>query len=143
MRASESELAEIMNRGGRQQVKKKSTKRSKLESDLEAQLTRMECVEWRQEYKFHSVREWRFDLAWPDLYFAVEVDGLVRDGKGGHQTMSGVTEDCRKHAEALLWGWQVYRCTNAMIKSGEAAETILRLLTRRETQLSRGTSNAL
>jgi hypothetical protein len=30
-----------------------------------------------REHRFHPVRKWRFDLAWPELLLAIEVDGGV------------------------------------------------------------------
>lgn len=112
--------------------KKRASKRSKLEDSLSSQLVRIGVIEWREEYKFHSTRDWRFDFAWPDLKIAAEVEGLIHNAtQGGHQTMKGYTENCIKYNEAALWGWQVYRFTNPMIKSGEAAEVIQRALMRR------------
>ena len=115
--------------------KPNTTRRTKLEQSLTAQLERIDVPEWVEEYKFHSIRDWRFDFAWPDLQIAVEVEGLIHNAtQGGHQTMKGYTANCEKYNEATLWNWQVYRFTNPMVKSGEAAVLIQRALTRRANQ---------
>lgn len=134
MKVSESEFAQIMNRGGRggvpKSAKKKQSRRSKLESSIEAQLERVGVAGFVSEYKFHSVREWRFDFAHPDLKLAIECEGYTRDGKGRHQNPEGMTEDARKYNEAALWGWVVLRFTQPMVKSGEAVELIQRMAAR-------------
>ncbi len=57
-----------------------------------------------REYRFHPERRWRFDFAWPDIKLAVEIDG-----RGRHQTVVGVRNDCEKLNEALRLGWRVLR----------------------------------
>lgn len=78
-----------------------------------------------REYRFHPTRLWRFDFAWLDLKLAVEVEGVVWQGKGGrHQRADGLTKDCQKYGAAMELGWDVYRCTQTMVDSGEALNTI-------------------
>ena len=83
-----------------------------------------------REFIFHPVRRWRFDLAWPERKLALEVDGVVyhEAGKGRHQTVSGVEQDCNKFNEALLLNWRILRVTQAQVKSGEALAFIERAL---------------
>ena len=120
---------------GKKPVKKKrASRRSNLEQSLELQLQGMDLPEWKTDYRFHSVREWKLDFAWPDHLFAVEVDGTIRNGQGDHQTTKGMTNDCQKQAEAMLWGWRLMRCTAPMVKSGEAADYVQRILTRIVTE---------
>lgn len=57
-----------------------------------------------REYRFHPVRKWRLDFAWPDIRLGIEIDG-----RGRHQTVAGVRSDCEKHNEALKMGWRVLR----------------------------------
>ena len=57
-----------------------------------------------RELRFHPERRWRFDFAWPDIKLAVEIDG-----RGRHQTVVGVRNDCEKLNEALRLGWRVLR----------------------------------
>ena len=61
------------------------------------------------EHRFASPRRWRFDFAWPVEKLAVEIDGLVWNNRGGHQTVAGIMADCEKYETALLNGWRVYR----------------------------------
>ena len=36
-------------------------------------LLRSEGYEFKQEFKFHPDRKWRFDFAWPEQKIAIEV----------------------------------------------------------------------
>ena len=131
--------SEVIALGGREVGTKKPAvkgRRSNLESDLEAQLRLIGLHDFETDYRFHSVREWKLDIAWPDLRFAIEVDGTIKSGQGGHQTTEGMTEDYQKQCEAMFWGWQIMRCTGPMVKSGEAADFALRLITRRAKEYS-------
>lgn len=71
------------------------------------------------ELRFHPVRKWRFDFAWPDRKLAAEVDGGVWIG-GRHNRGTGFERDCEKLNAAAVLGWRVLRFTTAMIKDGRA-----------------------
>lgn len=89
------------------------------------------------EYKFdQGGRGWRFDRAWPQLLFAVEIEGLTYDG-GRHQRIDGFTEDLRKYGAAMMQGWDVYRCTPAMLGAGDAM-TVIRYMLERNTNKNTG-----
>lgn len=89
-----------------------------------------------REYRFHDDRKWRFDFAYPQYMLAIEVEGITHYGKnadgtmklGRHQTGKGIEADLEKYQAAMLLGWNVYRCSGRMIKSGEAIQTIETLL---------------
>ena len=75
----------------------------------------------QREFLFHKKRKWRFDLAWPDLLIAVEVEGGIWTG-GRHVRGEGYEGDCEKYNEAQLAGWMVLRFTPGMIKKGKVGK---------------------
>jgi very-short-patch-repair endonuclease len=80
-----------------------------------------------REYRFHPVRRWRIDFAWPDKMLAVEVEGGVYSG-GRHTRGAGFEADCIKYNTLAETGWTLFRYTPSMIKSGEALAQIERWL---------------
>lgn len=79
-------------------------RRSEAEELLAFALKQRCAVQPVRELRFHPTRRWRFDFAWPDQKLAVEIDG-----RGRHQTVTGVRGDCEKHNEAVRLGWRVLR----------------------------------
>lgn len=78
-----------------------------------------------REYQFHPKRRWKFDFAWPDRMFAVEVEGgLYTNGR--HTRGAGYEKDIEKYNEALLLGWRVLRVSPAQIRKGQALTWIIR-----------------
>lgn len=77
----------------------------------------------RQRLAFQQLRDWRFDFAWPDRRFAVEVEGVTEHG-GRHQQIGGFIGDIEKYHAALSLGWTVYRTTGTLIKSGATISLI-------------------
>jgi len=55
------------------------------------------------EYRFHPVRKWRFDAAYPAYMIAIEYEGM----NGRHQTWTGFINDRIKYNEATAMGWVV------------------------------------
>jgi very-short-patch-repair endonuclease len=95
------------------------------QSDLEREfLTR-----WRQlapdapepvtEYRFHPVRRFRFDFAWPDALVAVECEGGVWT-RGRHTRGAGFVADCEKYNAATSLGCKLYRETADMLRADPA-----------------------
>ena len=86
----------------------------------------------RARLKAEELKDWRFDFAFPLMRFAIEVEGVTSWGKnkdgsmrlGRHQTGKGMEEDLIKYDSAMRLGWDVYRCSGAMVKSGRAIQTI-------------------
>ncbi len=72
-----------------------------------------------REWRFHPIRRWRFDFAWPDLMLAVEIEGGIYVS-GRHTRGAGFEEDCRKYAEAVCMGWRVLRLPAGWVETGEA-----------------------
>ena len=100
---------------------------SKPEEALAYQLSMIGFEKPMRELRFHSTRRWRFDFAWPDHKVACEVEGLTRQG-GRHQRIEGFEKDLEKYEAAMLDGWNVYRVSPAMIKSGRALTVLAKLL---------------
>lgn len=70
-----------------------------------------------QEHRFHPVRRWRFDFAWPELKLALEIDGARwGGGQGGHQLVSQMDKDHEKLNTAASMGWLVLHATPQRIK---------------------------
>jgi len=67
-----------------------------------------------REWRFHPVRRWRFDFAWPDRLVAVECEGGVWS-QGRHVRGRGFENDCWKYNSAAVLGWKVLRVTGGML----------------------------
>ncbi|MBU9316557.1 endonuclease domain-containing protein [Burkholderia multivorans] len=80
-----------------------------------------------REHRFHPVRRFRFDFAWPHAKVAVEIEGGVWTG-GRHTRGDGFESDAHKYNLAALDGWRVFRFTGAMVKSGAAISTVIQAL---------------
>ncbi|MFD2177780.1 hypothetical protein A8L45_08045 [Veronia pacifica] len=102
---------------------------SNLEATLAMQLLVVGVPEPEREYRFHPIRRWRFDFAWPDRLLAVEVEGGGWSG-GRHTRCKGFASDMVKYSEAMRLGWTVYRCDGGLIQSGEAITAIETILAR-------------
>ena len=66
---------------------------------------------FEREYKFHPVRKWRFDFAYPQYMIAIEYEGVFGGGKSRHTNVVGYTKDTEKYNEAAKLGWIVLRYT--------------------------------
>ena len=78
-----------------------------------------------REYRFHPVRRFRFDFAWPEQKIAAEVQGgqWIRGG-GRHQRGSSLDNEYTKMNLAILSGWRVFLFSTNMINDGSAAATL-------------------
>jgi very-short-patch-repair endonuclease len=101
--------------------------RTRLEDDLVHKLALAGLPKPSREYRFHPIRRWRFDLAWPVHKLAVEVDGGTYSG-GRHVRGAGFERDCEKFNAATIAGWRVMHFTGGMIRSGEAVRAITEAL---------------
>jgi len=82
--------------------------------------TGMEAV---YEYRFHPVRKWRFDVAFPERRVALEIEGAVWT-RGRHTRGAGFLGDMEKYNTATQMGWRVYRCTWQEVENGQAVELL-------------------
>lgn len=81
----------------------------------------------KQRLREAGLKNWRFDFAWPDRRFAVEVEGGGWTG-GGHTRGAGFRDDLVKYHHALRLGWVVYRCDGDMVKQGIASQMVVEFL---------------
>ena len=72
-----------------------------------------------REYRFHPMRQWRFDFAWPEHRVAVEIDGGMFV-HGRHQRGPQFAKDCEKLNQATLLGWRVLRYTTIDLRQSGA-----------------------
>lgn len=79
------------------------------------------------EHRFHPVRRWRLDYAWPERKIGLELHGGVHNG-GRHTRGKGFVADREKMNEALALGWRVIEITPEHIKNGSARRWLKRLL---------------
>ncbi len=77
------------------------------------------------EFRFHPLREWRFDYALVNERIAIEVEGGVYT-EGRHVRPTGYLEDLRKYRAAVLLGWRLLRYAPPDI--GEAVGDVRLLL---------------
>lgn len=80
-----------------------------------------------REVRFHPVRRFRFDLAWPERKLAVEIDGAIWT-QGRHARGKGIESDAVKYSEAAIAGWRVMRVTTGMVADGSALSLVERAL---------------
>lgn len=74
-----------------------------------------------------GLRDWRADFAVPDARLLIEIEGGAWSG-GRHTRGGGFSSDLRKYDAAARLGWTIYRCDPAMVRSGQAVETVRILL---------------
>lgn len=101
-------------------------KRESLELALIQQLRAAGITGWEREYEFHPTRKWRFDIAFPLYWLAVEVDGGTWSA-GRHVQSDGYENDCEKIAEAMVLGWSVLRVTSKQVRNWKALGWIEKL----------------
>ena len=100
---------------------------SNAESLFAFQLAALKLPPANTEYRFHPIRQWRFDFSWPDRMLAVEIDGAVWT-KGRHVRGYGAIEDMAKMNEAQRLGWRVLRFPTRQVKDGSAIEYVRKML---------------
>ena len=75
------------------------------------------------EHRFHPIRRWRFDYAWPDHKIALEVEGGVWTG-GRHTSSVGFIKDMEKYNAAACLGWRIIRCQPSTLMKLATIETL-------------------
>ncbi|MGY6272420.1 hypothetical protein ACXIUT_22260 [Achromobacter denitrificans] len=100
---------------------------SALEERFARDLRALKVLEPQREYRFALPRMWRFDFAWPEQRFAVEIEGGVWTN-GRHTRGSGFVADTEKYNAAALAGWKVLRFTEKSVRDGSAVELVAQVL---------------
>lgn len=91
------------------------------------QLKALKLPPWQTEYRFHATRLWRFDIAFPELKLAIEVEGGLYV-QGRHSRGAGAEADMDKYGEAFALGWSVLRVSPRKVKSGAAVMWVERAI---------------
>lgn len=105
----------------------RQTKSEELVAHLLTRILQQGLPTPEREVRFHPTRRWRFDLCWPALKLAVEVDGGTW-AQGRHTRGTGYRDDCIKLNEAALLGWRVLRVTSDMVRDDSALAVIDRAM---------------
>jgi len=133
-------------------VMEKQSDRQKYSRELLVQIKNAGLPEPTQEYRFHPVRLWRLDFAYPEKKIAIEVDGggwgrpvvcnrchqtvmryvngrsyPVREG-GRHHTAKGSEADNEKKNALAEMGWRVVTYNPSHIKDGSALQNLRKVL---------------
>lgn len=90
-------------------------------------------VEAEYEYRFHPVRKWRFDVAFPEAMVAVEIEGGVWS-YGRHNRAATFLRDMEKYNEATMAGWSILRYAWKDVESGAIVEPICKTIALRRQQ---------
>jgi hypothetical protein len=80
------------------------------------------------EHYFAKPRMWRFDLAWPSMMLALEIQGGEWHKGGAHGFGKGLQDDCERQCEAVIRGWWVMTVTHSQVKNGQAHAWIERAI---------------
>lgn len=75
------------------------------------------------EYKFDSIRKWRFDFAWPDQKLALECQGGLFIG-GRHSRGASLLKEHEKLNAAACAGWRILYTTPVELCMAETVATI-------------------
>jgi len=86
------------------------------------------------EHKFHPVRRWRFDLAWPEHKLALEVQGGIFTN-GRHTRGAALLKEWEKLNTAAEMGWRIVFCQPSDLMKTETIEMLKRcMLKQTETE---------
>ncbi len=84
----------------------------------------LEGAPYEVEYKFHPTRKWQFDIAWPEIMIALEIEGK------GHASFNRYQRDIEKYNAAAELGWRVFRISYKQIWSHDISvlETLVSIV---------------
>lgn len=90
-----------------------------LADTLALQISALRLPRGVREFKGIEGRQFRCDLAWPNLKICVEVDGGDQSF-GRHSRAGGMASDAEKQNLLTLAGWRCFRFTGSQVRSGAA-----------------------
>jgi len=88
-----------------------------------------------KEYRFDAKRRWRFDVAFPAVKVAIEIEGGVWN-YGRHNRASGFLKDLEKYNSAVEQGWCILRYTWDEIEKASIYEQIVSTIENRKKIIS-------
>lgn len=100
---------------------------SQLEDTFEFQLKALKLLDYKREFIFHPTRKWRFDFCFVANKLAIELHGAIYT-QGRHARGAGIEGDMVKINAAQELGYDVLCFSAGMVKSGEAAAQVERML---------------
>ena len=80
------------------------------------------------EYRFHPIRKWRFDWAFPDAKVALEIHGGTWI-QGKHSRGVGQRVDFCKWSHAAALGWRIIHVVPEQLESTQSLEWLKECLT--------------
>lgn len=105
---------------------------SKLESKVASDLAALGLMEGCQkQYRFHPVRKWLFDFAWPSRKIALEVNGgtyLRGSARAAHSRGPRQRQDYEKWSEAAILGWTVILVDAVDVRQRVHVDRVLRAM---------------
>lgn len=105
------------------------------------QVKLLQLPEPARNFRFHPVRKWEIDFAWPELRMGIEIQGGVWSG-GKHGRGSGIVKDMEKHNALLDLRWRVWMYTPGEVTRGEALQHIAPLVRSASSALLKRSNDA-
>lgn len=100
---------------------------SAIEELFNVQVRALKLPATTREHKFHPVRKWRIDFAWPGRKLAVEIEGGIWT-QGRHTRGAGVRADMEKYNSLASLGWTLLRFDGFAVTSGAAVDQVKQFL---------------
>lgn len=103
---------------------------STLEQEFAWQIRMLQLPTPTFQYRFLPPRRFRFDVAYPDLKLAVELNGATWV-QGRHTRGQGAASDAEKLSLAAIHGWCVLVAVAEQVRDGRAVKWLEGALQRR------------
>ena len=122
MKWTEEQLQQLKKKGFKvtdNQVKEKpkvpkqakvSVEKRHIETILQVFKKDNKIIDYVEEFRFDTIRKFRFDWYIPELKLGIEYEGIISK-RSRHTNMKGYTNDCEKYNLAMTLGYRVLRYT--------------------------------